>query len=348
MTAPDALTDSDLEQVNWNLSDLLEGAGGEGDPRAGVDALLAEAKRRADAFAAAHAGKVAELDGPGLVAAMHDLGELEEIAGRAAMYAHLSFSVDTADPARGALLQRVQEKGTAIETALLFFQLEWAALDDAKADELLAADGLDFARHHLATMRRYRPHLLSEPEEKILTEKALSGRTAWVRLFEEQTPVIQVELADATEPVSLEIALAPLFSPDAEVRRDTAERVTAALKPGLRTRGYAFNTLLSDKVTDDRLRRFPHWLASRNLANEASDESVQALIDAVRARYELPRRWYRLKAQLLGLDKLADYDRMAAVTKSDQERVPWHEARDLVHETYADFSDVLGGIVKRF
>ena len=104
------------------------------------------------------------------------------------------------------------------------------------------------------------------------------------------------------------------------MRRDTAERVTAALQPGLRTRAYTFNTLLADKMTDDRLRAYPHWLASRNLSNEASDESVQALIEAVRARYELPRRWYRLKAQLLGIDKLADYDRMAAVTQ-DNEKV---------------------------
>jgi oligoendopeptidase F len=347
MTAPETLTDPELEQVAWNLGDLIADAGPD-DPPAAVDALLEDAQRRADAFAAAYAGKVAELDGPGLVAAMHELAEIEEVAARAGTYAHLSFSTNTADPARGALLQRVEEKGTKIETVLLFFQLEWAALDDDVAERLLAADGLDFARHHLATARRYRPHLLSEPEEKILTEKALSGRTAWVRLFEEQTASIEVSLEDATEPVSLEIALARLYSPDRTVRADTAARVTDALKPGLRTRAYAFNTLLADKATDDRLRRFPHWLASRNLANEASDESVQALIEAVRNRYEVPRRWYRLKAQLLGLDRLADYDRMAAVTTADQEKVPWPAARDLVHETYADFSDELGTIVRRF
>jgi oligoendopeptidase F len=90
----------------------------------------------------------------------------------------LRFSVDTADPATGALLQRVQEQGTGIETALLFFELEWAALDDERAEALLAAEGLDFARHHLRTSRRYRPHLLSEPEEKILAEKQLTGRSA--------------------------------------------------------------------------------------------------------------------------------------------------------------------------
>ena len=102
---------------------------------------------------------------------------------------------------------------------------------------------------------------------------------------------------------------------DREVRRGTAEAVSAALAPGLRTRAFLFNTLLADKATDDRLRRYPSWLAARNLSNEASDESVQALIEAVRGRFEIARRWYRLKARLLGVEKLADYDRMAAVTR---------------------------------
>src|SRR5829696_7885712 len=216
---------------------------------------------------------------------------------RAGSYAMLNFSISTADPPRGALLQKLQEGATQAETRLLFFELEWAALDDARAEELLAAEGLDFARHHLRSARRYQPHLLSEPEERIFSERALTGRSAWTRLFEEQASSITVELADAPEPVSLEVAMSRLFSPDREQRRDTAQRVTDALRPGLRTRAFAFNTLLADKMVEDRLRNFPNWLASRNLANEATDESVQALIDAVRARYEVPRRWYRLKAQ---------------------------------------------------
>src|SRR3954466_3544014 len=123
---------------------------------------------------------------------MRELTDIEELAGKAGSYAGLRFSTDTADPARGALLQKVQELGTAIETKLLFFGLEWAALEDDKAEELLAADGLDFARHHLRMERRYRPYLLSEPEEKILTEKQVSARAAWARLFAEQVSAIEV------------------------------------------------------------------------------------------------------------------------------------------------------------
>jgi oligoendopeptidase F len=290
---------------------------------------------------------VAELDRAGLAGAMHEIEDLQDLVGRAGNYASLAFSVDTADPEVGALLQRVQEKGTAIETRLIFFELEWAELDDERAEQLLAGEELAFAAHYLRTARRYRPHLLTEPEEKILAEKALSSRAAWNRLFAEQASAIQVELPGEDEPVSLEIALSRLHSPDREVRRIAAEAVTEALQPGLRTRGFIFNTLLADKMVEDRLRNYPHWLASRNLANEASDESVQALISAVRNRYELARRWYRLKARLLGVDRLADYDRMAAVT-SDDEQIGWAEARSIVQESYDSFSGELGDLVRRF
>ena len=330
----------DVDQVAWDLAPLVDG-----DEAAGVERLLDEATERAERFAERYAGKIAELDGAGLVEAMRELAEIQDLAGRAGTYAALSFSVDTADPARGALLQRVQERGTAIETKLLFSELEWAALDDERAEELLATDGLDFARHYLRTQRRYRPHLLTEPEELVMTEKSVTGRSAWSRLFTEQASGIQVKLGD--DEVALDAALSRLASPDRAERQAVAAGVTEALGPGLRTRAFVYNTLLHDKAVDDRLRHFDHWLQSRNLSNEASDESVQALLEAVRARYELPQRWYRLKARLLGIDRLADYDRAAAVTDKDEE-FSWPEGRDLVLASYASFSPQLGDLVGRF
>jgi oligoendopeptidase F len=342
--AANQVADPEVEGVAWDLDLLLDSAGA---GAAGVEALLDEAQRRADAFAAEHAGKVAELDGPALADTMHELATLQDLIGRAGSYAMLNFATATADPERGALLQRVQERGTQIETALIFFELEWATLDDERAEELLSYDGLDFCRHYLRSARRYRPHLLSEPEERIMAEKSLTSSNAWSRLFEEQAAAIEVALPDADEPVALEIALSRLFSPDRDERRTTAEAVTAALQPGLRVRGYVLNTLLAEKMVDDRLRSYPHWLASRNLANEASDESVGALIEAVRGRYELPRRWYRLKARLLGVDRLADYDRMAAVTDED-EAIAWASAKEMVLDSFGDFAPVLADTARGF
>jgi oligoendopeptidase F len=331
-----------LEDVSWDLSPLVHG---EGD--AGADRLLDEAADRAQAFATTYAGRVAELTAPEFAAAVTELQAISELASRSGHYAMLRFSIDTADPQIGALMQRMQEKSTAIETQLLFFELEWAALSDGQADALLQADGIDTARHFLRSARRYRPHLLSEPEEKILAEKSISGRSAWSRLFSEQVSALQVALPGEDEPVALDAALAQLMSPDREVRRTSAEAVTEALAPGLRTRAYIFNTLVHDKAVDDRLRHYDNWLAARNLANEASDESVQALLTAVRNRYEIPRRWYRLKAQLLGIDRLADYDRMAAVTQDD-EPVDWDDAKELVLASYADFTPELGDPARAF
>ena len=329
-----------------------------------MDRLLDEATERAGRFAGRYQGALPTLDAAGLVEAMTELAAISELAGKAGSFAALAFSTDTADPERGALMQRVEERSTALQTRLLFFELEWAALPDERAEELLAGEGLDFCRHHLRMERRYRPHLLSEPEEKVLAEKRVSARSAWTRLFEELTSAVEVDLqpedgAQSASPtsgpsgepspqrVSLEVALSRLQSPDREVRRSSAEAVTTALEPGLRTRAFIFNTLLHDKAVDDRLRSYPHWLAPRNLANEASDESVAALIEAVRGRYDIPQRWYRLKAELFGLPRLADYDRAAAVTAED-ETVSWGDARDLVLDAYASFSPELSNLARRF
>jgi oligoendopeptidase F len=346
-TAPTEPSDPELVQTAWDLEPLVEGEGKEG-----VERRLADALARAQTFAASHAGKLAQLDGAALREAMSELAGIYELVARGGYYAALRFSTDTADPANGALLQWVQEQETAIQTTLLFFELEWAALSDERAEELLAGEGLDFCRHHLRNVRRYRDHLLSEPEEKILAEKALTGASAWTRLFEELSSAIEVQLpADADgahgEKVALDMALSRLALADREVRRTTAQAVTEALAPGLRTRAFLFNTLLADKSTDDRLRSYPHWLAARNLANEASDESVRALIEAVRGRYEIARRWYRLKAGLLGVERLADYDRMAAVTE-DEASFPFAQAREIVLDCYASFSPELGTLAKRF
>ena len=336
------MTTAAVDSVTWDLEHLVDGGGTDA-----CDRMLAQAAERAAAFAQQHAGAVAQLDAASLRAAMDELAQIGDLAGRAANYAHLLFSGDTEDPANGALVASVTERSTAIETQLLFFDLEWAALDEAAADALLASDGLDDCRHYLRTIRRYRPHLLSEPEEKLLSEKSVTGRSAWSRLFSELTSAITVEMPGEDEPVSLMSALSTLHSPDRDLRRGAAEAVTAALEPGLRTRAYIFNTLLQDKATDDRLREYPTWLSGRNLSNEASDASVEALIQAVEADYELPRRWYRLKARLLGLDRLADYDRAASVAQDDPD-IGWDEGREIVLGAYNDFSPQLGNLVRRF
>jgi len=339
-TTADNLADPELLEAAWDLGALVDGEGDDG-----VTRQLDEALERATAFAGAHAGTVAALDEAGLAAAMHELAVINEFVGKAGSYASLRFATDTADASRGALLQLVQERATEIETKLLFFELEWAALDDARAEELLADEDLGFCAHYLRSARRYRPHLLSEAEETILTEKTISSESAWARLFGELVAALRVGVEDAEVP--LDVALSRLQDSKRDTRRTVAEAVSEALEPGLRTRAFIYNTLVYDKAVDDRLRHYPHWLASRNLANEASDESVMALVEAVRGRFDIPQRWYTLKAKLLGLDRLADYDRSAPVLPEDV-TFSYAESRELVLGTYEAFSRDAGRVVRRF
>ena len=332
-------TDVTAEGVAWDLETLLPEPG-----EAGVHALLARADELVTELVGARE-QIASFDAGALAEFLTRLVDLNDAIGRAGNYAGLQFSTDTTDPARGALMQMVEERSTAIATQLVFFELEWAALSDERVEELLADDRLEFARHHLRAARRYRPHLLTEPEEIVLTEKSVTGASAWQRLFEEQVSAISVTL-DGTE-LPLEAGLARLHAPDRAVRQEAAEAITAALAPNLRTRAFVLNTLLADKATDDRLRHYDSWIASRNLSNEATDDSVEALVDAVQRRYEIPQRWYKLKARLLGIDRLADYDRMASVADTDSE-IGWNEATDIVLDAYASFSPELADTARLF
>jgi oligoendopeptidase F len=328
------------EEVAWDLSDLY--ADGD-DPR--IEQDVGQAETAAAAFRELYYGRVAQLSPGELRTAIEEREKIESAFTRAIYYAHLWYSTDMSDSQRGALVARLTEKGAALDTQLLFFGLELAALEDEQADALLASDELERWRHWLRTVRKFRPYILTEPEEKILTEKSVSGFSAWDRLYDELLGAIRVDLDG--EEIGFEEAVSKLYSNDRDLRRRASEAVTESLAPGLRTRTYVFNTIAVDKSIDDRLRGYATWISSRNLSNDTSDEAVQALVDAVVGRYDVVQRYYKLKAKLLGLDRLSFYDRMAPLA-DDPTQVGWDEASELVLGAFSDFSGETGEIVERF
>jgi oligoendopeptidase F len=328
------------EEVAWDLSDLYENAD---DPRFEGD--VKEAEDAAAAFRDRYYGKVSELSAGELAEAIAEMERIESLITKAGYFAHLEYATNMADPTRAALVARLTEKGAALNTQLLFFGLEIADVADDAAEALLASPELEKWDHWVRSLRKFRPYLLSEPEEKILTEKTVSGVSAWDRLYEELLGALRVEI-DGTE-VGFEEAMSRLYLPDRDERRGAAEAVTKALEPGLRTRSFIFNTILLDKSIDDRLRSYPTWLSSRNLRNETTDEAVQALIDATTSRYDVVQRYYSLKAKMLGLDKVAFYDRFAPISE-DTAKVSWDEAREIVVSAYSEFARRSGDIVERF
>ncbi len=331
---------TDVTSVAWDIGSILDGRS--------IDDLFDAAESSATELAELR-GRVGTLNAGELADAMHSIATVMDLLARAEYHPMLSFSTDTSDPARGAAMAHSQQRSTQINTMLIFFELEWAAADDEHVARIIGDKRLDFCRHHLEQVRLERPHLLSEAEETVLADKAQVGGAAWVRLFDELTSAIEVNLPEehGGPGISLMEALSLLSHPNRSVRQQAAEGVTAGLRPGLRTRAYVFNTLLLDKSISDRQRGYKTWISSRNLANEASDDSVNALIAAVVSNYSLPQRWYRLKAQVLGIDKLADYDRMASVADTEQE-FGWDEGVNIVRDAYNSFSPELADVVGRF
>jgi oligoendopeptidase F len=330
--------------VRWDLSHLYAGTE---DPQLERD--LDGALAAANAFAQRYRGRVATLSAGDLARAVDELEALQEPVARAGAFAGLVFAADTATPRHGALLQHVQERGTEIRNALLFFELEWLAADAARADAVLADPALARRRHFLAGLRRYRDHVLSEPEERVLAESHNTGTAAWSRLFDQILADLQfdVTLDGEVRKLSEEETLSLLYAPEREKRRAAAAGLTQGLRANARVLGFIFNILVQDKALDDRRRSYPHAMAARHLANEARRESVDALLDACVARYGLVARYYRLKARLLGLAELADYDRYAPLGGAEGER-SFADARAIVTSAYHDFSPQMAGIADRF
>jgi oligoendopeptidase F len=299
----------------------------------------------AEKFAGKYRGRVGELEPAEFATMMAELEEIHETATRPGLYASLLHSQKTDDPEAGRLVARVREAGAERGRHLVFFSLELAQISDEQAERLYADPTAVSYRHTVEEARKYRPHQLSEVEERLLTERSPVGTGAWTRLFEELTSSIKAGVEGRE--MQLAEALALLREPDRGRREAASHAITEALGRDVRTRGYIFNVILQDHAIDDRLRQYPSWISARNLSNETSDEAVQALVEAVTGRYDIVRRYYGVKARLLGVGPLHEWDRYAPVAGGELE-LSWQDARDLVLGSYGRFSERTGALVRDF
>ena len=326
------------EEIRWNLADLYP------DSKT-LETDLQGVAAAAEDFAQRHRGQVASLDDSGLAATLKEFEALQERLVRAHTYAHLNWCTHMDDSERGALLQKVREISTQIQQKLLFFELEWVQLEDSQAEKLMKSAAMTPYRHYLECERLTKPHVLSEPEEKLLSEKALTGHQAWNRFFDEIVGSARFSF-EGQELTQQEI-LAKFYSANRQVRQRAAQSFTKGLERYLRELTFIFNTILADKSSDDRLRHYPNWLSSRNLSNEISEEAVQTLIESVTNRYDLVARFYDLKKKLLGLEEIHDYDRYAPLEEVETS-YSWNQAKDITLKAYESFHPRLGSIAADF
>ncbi len=338
---------SSADGVAWDLRDLYRGVD---DPAINED--LRAALAAAQAFETNYRGHLAVAGGPPadfLLTALRQLEALSERMDRPAIYASLVHAARTDDPRHGALLSHTREQRTAINKHLIFFDLEWVQVDDAAAGRLLADPLLARYRHFLEQRRAMRPHYLTEPEEKILEQKSTTGRSAFIRLFDETVASLTVpyEHNGTAERLGLQQALAKLYDADRSVRKAGADAITRGLQEQARLITYLENTLVLDHRTDCDLRRFDRPEAPRHLANEIDHCVVDALMTATERHHATVQRYYRLKARLLGVDQLYDYDRYAPLF-ADMPRCEWPDACRIVLSSYEAFSPKAGAVIREF
>ena len=338
--SPASSTPTGAENVLWNLDDLVSPPFAER-----IDADLEAADRSMDEFAAKYRGGVARLGASRMRELLEEYEAIIDLSGKVESFASLSWTSQSDDPARGALLQKVRERHSQLAQKAVFLEIEWANAPEEDARRLIDDPLLSRWRHWLVISRRYKAHLLSEPEEKILAEKSVNGAQAWTRYFDETLASTLFEWEGGTVPA--EVILRQLYAPDREMRRRAAASLTRGLRGVQRTTTYVLNTLLAEKSSDDRLRRYPTWISARNMENQVDDATVDALVRAVASRYDIVARYYHLKRRLAGLDQLFDYDRYAPLAAADR-RFTWSEARETVLSAYARFHPRMAEIASLF
>ncbi|AXJ01880.1 oligoendopeptidase F [Cyclonatronum proteinivorum] len=328
------------ESIHWDLSDLYEGPN---DPSLirDMDGIIA----RADSFASQWKGRIASLSPAEFREALQAYEGLMDLGSKIGSYAYLNWSTNTEDAALGKLLQQSSELGSELNQKLVFFDLEWLALEETEARKHIDAPELAFYRHYLISSRKYKPHMLSEAEEKILSAKSVTGARSWVRFFDETLGAARFTFEG--EPLTEQQVLSKMHAPERETRQKAAASLTAGFRELSRPLTFIFNTLLADKSTNDKLRGYPSWVTSRNLSNEIKDETVDALVEAVTEAYPLVQRYYRLKTKLLGLDEMRDYDRYAPLAQNETV-VSWQEARKMVLDAYSGFHPKMGEVAGYF
>lgn len=338
------MASNSAEGIRWDLSDLFSSYD---DPR--IEVTLSDCRARAENFSGRFRGKIKDLAPEEFLEGLKELEEIEEALSRVGSYASLLYASDSLRPEYQDLEQKVEQRVTEIRNLLLFFELEWLELDDPVAERSMRDPALKAYSHYLKNLRRFRPHRLSEPEEKIVNEKDNTGRNAFGRLFSEITSglTFPLEREGKKEELTLSEILALFHEPDRELRQRAMETLYQELSRHGQVMTFVYDTLVQDHLTMDRLRRYPNPMMERHLSNEIDAEAVRTMMEVTEAHYGVAHEYFALKARLLKLPRLALYDQYAPVG-SEIKPFAFSQGQQVILEAFEAFSPIFREIAGEF
>jgi len=268
-------------------------------------------------------------------------------SSRLGAYAYLWFSEDTKDSKARSFKTHVEERLTALSNRLLFFELWWQGVDDENAARLMADTG--DLRYHLETIRRYKPHTLSEPEEKIIHVKNVTGRSAVNTLYDIVTNSFTFTIRDGGKKKTLnrEGLMAYVRSPKTSVRQAAYQELYRVFSGQRDLLGEIYKTLVNDWKSENlSLRHFTSPIAARNLGNDVPDQAVDVLLSVCAKNADIFQTYFKLKARICHIKPMSRYH-LYAPHRTETKKYKYADAVRMVLEAYRGFSPRLADLAER-
>ncbi|MEL6519079.1 MAG: M3 family metallopeptidase, partial [Pseudomonadota bacterium] len=328
---------------NWNLDDLYPGPDAP-ELKRDMDWLETACAE----FAADYQGKLGDLDAAAMLTCVKRNERISSVAGRIMSFAGLRYYQSTTDAERAKFMSDCQDRITAFTTQLVFFSLEFNAIEDAAYTTLFSADP-ELARYkpHFDRMRSLKPYQLSDELERFLHDQSTVGATAWNKLFDETIAGLTFPVGD--QELGIEATLNLLTDHDRAQREAGTKALAQVFGDNVSLFARVHNTLAKEKEIEDRWRGMPTPQTGRHLSNHVEPEVVEALRNAVVEAYpRISHRYYELKRKWLGLETLQVWDRNAPLPMDDPATVEWDRAKAMVLDAYSGFSPRMADLAEPF
>ena len=325
----------------WDLTDLVK------DPVRQLETHLSAIDVQVAQIEAARDRLSPDLPEDEFAAILRLSESVAQSASRLGAYAYLWFSENTKDGKARSFKAHVEERLTALQNRLLFFELWWQGIDEQNAARLLRGSG--DVRYHLETIRRYKPHTLTEAEEKIINVKNVTGRSAVNTLYDVVTNglTFTMKVGAKKQLLNREGLMSYVRSPKAAVRQAAYQELYRVFSAQRDVLGEMYKTLVNDwKSENIGLRRFASPIAARNLGNDVPDQSVEVLLSVCAENANLFQHYFKLKARICGITPMSRYH-LYAPHRSDVKKYRYPDAVNMVLEAYRGFSPQMADLAQQ-
>ena len=326
----------------WNLTDLFP-AHDSAEMRAAFENVESHVKT----FEAKRPQLAADIDQGSFMDMVREMEGISRLMHRIYYYANLWFAAETQDEQAVNFVSRVDQFMAEVQNRTLFFSLWWKSLADGDAERLMAEAG-DY-RYWLEQMRLFKPHTLSEPEEKIINIKDVTGASALINLYDMITNryVFKIEVDGEIEELTRDSLMVYVRKPDPHLRAAAYQELYRVYGEDGKILGQMYQNRARDWYNEQvELRKFSSPMAARNLENDLPDDVVDTLLEVCRRNASLFQRYFRLKAHWLGMDCIRRYDIYAPVVKSEK-TYEFDTAANMVLDSFEGFDKSVAEMAKR-